>query len=130
MHTFKKEERLSSKIVINKLFEKGAYITVSPFRTVWLETDSPLVFPAQVAISVSKKRFKHAVDRNKVKRLVREAYRLNKDSFHNTLIQKNKKCVLMFIYTGNSIPAYKDLESKIILTLQRLMKELEQAIQK
>lgn len=127
METFRKEERLNSKALIDQLFEKGTYITVSPFRTIWMDADFTSSLPAQIAISVSKKRFKHAVDRNRVKRLVREAYRRNKYILLDALTNSQKKCILLFIYTGKSATSYSEVESKIILTLQRLSKEFGQS---
>ncbi len=125
MDTFRKEERLNSKILINQLFEQGAYITIFPFRCVWMEADLASDHLVQMAISVSKKKFKRAVDRNKVKRLIREAYRKNKGVLTEELNRQQKKCILLFIYTGNTIVLYPEFESKIILTLQRLIKEME-----
>jgi ribonuclease P protein component len=73
MYTFKKEERLCSKVLIKKLFDQGAAISQAPFRTLWMETSFEAKVPLQIVISVPKKRFKRAVDRNTIKRQIREA---------------------------------------------------------
>ncbi len=77
--TFKRAERLKSRKVIEQLFKQGQSFAQYPLRIVWVEMAEPRSeFPAQFALSVSKKKFKRAVDRNRIRRLVREAYRLNK----------------------------------------------------
>jgi ribonuclease P protein component len=121
MPTFTKAERLSSKVAIDKLFETGKSFHNTPFKVFWLETaigNSPV----QIVISVPKRIYKRAVDRNKVKRLIREAYRKNKDTFYEKL--NNKKISLMFIYTFKLIINYKEMEEKVVQTLQRLSKNI------
>ena len=78
MYTFKKEERLCNKKLIDELFHNGSSFLCYPFKVSWLLVDEPAQFPAQVLFSVSKKRYKRAVDRNLIKRRMREAYRLHK----------------------------------------------------
>ena len=75
MYTFKKEERLCNKRLIDGLYHNGSSFLCYPFKATWCLSDLPAPFPAQVLFAVSKKRFKRAVDRNRVKRLMREAYR-------------------------------------------------------
>ena len=120
MQTFKKEERLSKTKVINKLFSEGKKFSVEPIRVVWLDMEMEGDYPAQVLISVSKKLFKRAVDRNLIKRRIREAYRKNKITFYSSLNKNAKKCVFALLYSSNEIDSYKDIEEKIILILQRL----------
>ena len=120
MQTFKKEERLSKTKLIDQLFAEGEKFSIPPFRIIWLETDLTTKSPAQILISVPKKRFKSAVVRNKIKRRTREAYRKNKKSFYNFLNKTNKNCVFALVYNSGDIGSYKDIEEKIILILQRL----------
>ena len=78
-YTFPKEEHLCRKKLIEELFGKqGSSFGVYPLRIVWIKAEAPTTAPPQVLISVSKRTFKRAVDRNRLKRLIREAYRLNK----------------------------------------------------
>ncbi len=125
-HTFKKEERLSSQKTIGLLFDKGSSFSFSsyPFRLVWINVPlSPTPFPAQVVITVSKKRFKHAVDRNRIKRLVREAYRTQKAEFlYPALLAANTHIALMIIYTGNTIFTAQEINLKLNNCLLRLVK--------
>ena len=118
MSTFPKAERLSSKVVIDKLFETGKPFNCSPFKVIWLETTEN-ESPVQILISVPKRLFKRAVDRNRLKRLIREAYRKNKYLLYNQL--KEKKMLVMFIFTSRTILEYKEVEEKMIVTLQRLI---------
>ena len=77
-YSFPKEEHLCRKKLIDELFGQGSSFGLYPLRLVWRPTESPATEPLQVLVSVSKRNFKRAVDRNYLKRLMREAYRLNK----------------------------------------------------
>ncbi len=121
MQTFTKAERLSSKVAIDKLFETGKSFHSAPFKICWLETIESKS-PVQIVISVPKRSFKRSVDRNRLKRLIREAYRKNKNSFYEKL--ENKKILLMFIFTSKAMIEYTEMEEKIIIALQRLNKSI------
>lgn len=123
--TFKKEERLSSQKIIGELFDKGSSFAFHPLRFVWLPATLPTTkYPAQVAISVSKKRFKHAVDRNRIKRLIREAYRLAKEEhLYLPLRATEGSMALMIIYTGNTIFTAEEAKTKLNSGLLRLVEK-------
>ena len=125
MFTFKKEERLSSRKVIGELFKSGKALNSGIYRVVWLPLDVQNVFPAQVVISVPKRSFKKAVDRNRIKRLIKEAYRKNKNALYDTLNGKQKKIAFIIAYTAKEELPYAEIESKLIITLQRLQTVLE-----
>ncbi|MCD4729286.1 MAG: ribonuclease P protein component [Bacteroidales bacterium] len=129
MQTFKKEERLSKINVINKLFSEGEKFTIKPYRVFWLDMEMECNYPAQVLISVSKKHFKRAVDRNLIKRRTREAYRKNKADFYSSLNKNARNCVFALLYNSGEIASYKDIEEKIILILQRLQSVHENNIE-
>ena len=82
-------------------------------------------YPAKILISVSKRNFKKATDRNYIKRLMREAFRKNKSIIYEALKELNKKIAFILNYSSNTIIPYSEIESKIILILQRLAKENE-----
>ena len=128
MQTFKKEERLYRKKIIKKLFEEGKKFHVYPFKIIWLDIESDSKFPAQILISVSKRNFKKAVDRNKIKRQIREVYRINKSLFYEFMDKNKKHCVFAIIYSAEDFTPFKELEQKIIIILQRLILEHEKII--
>ena len=123
--TFKKEERLSSRKLIAALYETGNPFNSKCFRVFWKFQPLSEKFPAQVLISVPKRNFKHAVDRNRIKRLIREAYRKCKNNFYEVLNTKNKNIVFALSYSAKEELPYAEIETKIIITLQRLQLELE-----
>ena len=103
-----------------QLFDKGNSFYKYPFKVVFLEVDKTDTAPVAVLISVSRKKFKNAVDRNKIKRLIREAYRKNKYLLYRSGKLKDDKTLLIgFIYTAKTIIPYSEIEKKIILILRR-----------
>ncbi len=122
MQTFTKTERLSSKLLIDRLVEKGKSFNNSPFKFVWIELEESAT-PVLFLISVPKRNFKRAVDRNKLKRRSREAYRKNKADL---LIKQlgDKKICLMLVYIAKEKLEYIEIEQKIKEGLQRLVKTI------
>jgi len=120
-HTFPKEEHLCRKKLIDELFGKqGSSFGVYPLRIIWLRSVVPTAAPPQVLISVSKRGFKRAVDRNRLKRLIREAYRCNK---YLLTEQPGGHSVaqLGIIFTGKEKSPLAVVEKKLILALHRLL---------
>lgn len=121
--SFGSKEKLKSRKAIQSLFEQGKSIKEYPLILVYQKvTESD--FPLKIGFSVSKKNFKRAVDRNRVKRLLREAYRLNKfkciDTFQNKTISTNA----MIIYSSNEILPFEKMEAKVIKLLEKLNKSI------
>ncbi len=83
-NTFSKEEKLKKKILISELFEKGKSISVFPLRLIYHQIDHEAPYKIQAGVSVSKRNFKKAVQRNHLKRLMRESYRINKYLIYNS----------------------------------------------
>ncbi len=124
-HTFKKHERLKSHKVITELFNSGKIIHSHPLKVLYLLSDEVNTeFPAQFAVSVSKKNFKRAVERNYIKRKVRETYRLNKHLFYKELIQNNKKAYLFVIYTATEDLHITFIEKGIKNLITKLLKKI------
>jgi ribonuclease P protein component len=125
MYTFKKEERLCNKKLIESLFHNGSSFLCYPFKVSWLPVDDTMPYPAQVLITVSKKRYKHAVDRNQVKRRIREAYRLNKQlHLYQLLDEAGKRLVFSISYIGKDIVPYELMSKKMLKLLQQLSREV------
>ncbi len=121
MQTLTKAERLRSRKTISLLFEKGKAITVHPIKMMWMQTANKENSILQFGVAVPKKNFKRAVDRNRLKRQLREAMRKNKLSVKKFLEEKNKPCAVLLVFTGKEAVPYKEIEDKIIVILQRLV---------
>jgi ribonuclease P protein component len=127
MNSFSKEERLCNVKLIDKLYHSGSSFLIYPFRILWIAADNDSISPVQILISVPKKRFKRAVDRNLLKRRIREIYRTNKsDDLYPFLNQRSEKIILGINYIGNEIFEYPSLEKKLISAIQRLKKNISE----
>ncbi|HET8829276.1 MAG TPA: ribonuclease P protein component [Pelobium sp.] len=126
IYNFQKEERLCSKKLLDELFKNGSSFLLYPFRVTWqLSPDNAQLFPAQIVVSVPKKRFKHSVSRNLIKRRIKEAYRLNKQSlFYNDLNRHNIKLSLAINYVGKEIHDSFFLEKKLKLMFVECLKQV------
>ena len=120
-YSFKKEERLKSRKAIEQLFEQGKTFSNFPFRILWKFTtvSNPGL---QTGFAVSSRHFKKAVDRNRIKRLMREAYRLQRNELNEELKRHQKQLLVFFIYTGNELPEYQLIFNKTGSALNRLLK--------
>ena len=112
-NTFGKHERLKSVIVLDRAFSEGSKLNVFPLLVRYTHNIFEAQFPYQVATTVSKRRFKRAVDRNRIKRLLREAWRLEK---HRLLVgwsPGDPQRALVFIYVGKEIPTFEECQHNI-----------------
>ena len=116
LYSFPKTEKLTSKIIIDRLFKEGDSRFKYPFRLIFL-SDSFYSEPyPQVVISVSKRNFKRAVDRNRIKRLIREAYRLQKNELLSLF--PFKPCYLAILYTAKEEIQLEELKKKLYLIIK------------
>ncbi len=111
-YTYSKKEKLCSPEVISLLFENGHSFYSEPFRIVWMQNKDQQSFPALSAISVGKKSIKRAVDRNRTKRRIREAWRVKKPMLYKQLADLDIQILLIIIYTGKRVPDYSYIEEK------------------
>jgi ribonuclease P protein component len=118
--TLGKQERLKSKKIVDELFNNGSSFFLQPIRVIYKYEKWGDIFPCKVAFTVSKRNFKKAVDRNRVKRLLREAYRINKKPLYDFLKLQDKQMAIAFIYTSNQLPEYETVN----LTVQKIIKKL------
>ena len=122
---FGKSYKLCSRKIMDELFSTGKSISCYPFRLVYNEYELPTKKLFQVTISVPKRNFKKAPDRNRIKRLIRESLRKNKTELEPFLQAENKQMALFLIYVGKEILSYSEVERKIVLTLERLINDLK-----
>lgn len=119
-----KAERLHSKKLIERIFAGGARsFSLFPLRVVYMPMDE-LETEASILVSVSKRRFKHAVKRNRVKRQIREAYRLNKHLLLNTLTGKQCKLAIAFIYLSDELISTELIAERMKIALQRISERM------
>jgi ribonuclease P protein component len=120
--SYPKAEKLKSKSLIDLLFSEGKSVSQFPLRLVYVTCDFEEDVPLKMGVSVSKKYFKKAVDRNYFKRVLRECYRLNKDQLTSVLDQKY--CFMFFYQTHEKLP-YSEIEQKTQQLFEKFAKTLE-----
>lgn len=124
-NTLYKSERLNKKKLIERLFAGGSRsFSVFPLRVVFLSVEEAEA-PASILVSVSKRRFKRAVKRNRVKRQIREAYRKNKHELCRRLQAADRKLIVSFIYLSDKLADSAEIESKMKLALARIIDILD-----
>lgn len=126
-NSFGKQERLKSRKQIELLFQKGNSLFVHPVKVSWMLL--PVEQKAnsiQIGVSVSKRYFKKAADRNRIKRLLRECYRLNKHHFLSAISEKEKSLSVFFVYVDKTLPTFEFLQEKMKLCLKRLADKVNQ----
>lgn len=124
---FSKKEKLKSRKAIQQLFEARQSIHVFPIRLIWKELETPLsTSPAQFAVSVPKRVFAKAVHRNRIKRIIREVYRLNKAAFYKALpIKEKEQYGCMFLYSGKKEPSFEEVEKAMRKLIKIIPKKLK-----
>ncbi len=110
---FGKENKLCSKLVIDAVFATGHRLKQYPLYALVLETELPKKVSFQVLISVPKKKVKRAVERNFIKRLIREAFRKNKMELESFLEHTKKELAICFVYSSNEIPTFEFVQDKV-----------------
>ena len=124
--TYPKNEKLKSKITIDLLFSKGKSVSKYPLRLVFVESDYGIPNDSEqmlkMGVSVSKKYFKRAVDRNYFKRVLRETYRLNK---HILIDNLDKNYAFMFFYQTKDRLTYEEINTKTIQLFEKFVSQLK-----
>lgn len=117
--SFSKQEKLKSKKTIELLFQKGNSIILYPLKLYYLPGDEEQEVRIKATVSVPKRNFKRAADRNRIKRLLREAYRLNKHLIFNNI---EGNFTFLILYLGKDIPAFDDIEKSLQGVFNKLVK--------
>jgi ribonuclease P protein component len=124
--SYGKEEKLKGRKLLEGLFSGGKSFTIFPLKVFYLVPKEPLDFYVKVGVGASSRNFKKAVDRNRVKRLLREAYRTEKLPLHLFLQENNRQVAVFILYIDKTLPEYKTVKAKMPVVLQRLIKQLHE----
>lgn len=136
--TLGRNERLKSRKQIDKLFAEGKSFVVNPFRVYFIVNDVPIAIgrlmmngSVRFGVGVSSKNFKRAVDRNRIKRLTREAWRLQKNDpiaigLKELLKAQNKQLNVFFIYIGKELPDFTTVKDKVAVALKKLLDKVNE----
>jgi ribonuclease P protein component len=122
-HSHSREERLKSRKQIESLFASGSSIKKFPVLLIWKENRHENGIVMQTGFTASKRNFKHAVDRNHIKRQMFEVFRCNKHKLIEQLTSMDKHVDIMWVYTGRELPDFAELSRKIIFILERFSSE-------
>lgn len=121
--TYNKKEKLKSKKLIDKLFAEGQSVSAFPLRLVYVQTVFDEDIVTKTGVSVSKRNFKTAVDRNRIKRLLREVYRLNKAQYFNNI---TTQYAFMILYIGKDKPVLNDVEVRMKLLFEKFQTKVSE----
>lgn len=130
--TLGKNERLKSRKLIEQLFREGKSFVVFPYKIYYLVTAAAniqqSIFHIQFGVGVSKKVFRKAVNRNRVKRLIREAYRLQKNELENLLRDNQLQLNIFFTYNTKELSDFNSVKEKVNVILNKLVKIINEKI--
>ncbi|MGE5944555.1 MAG: ribonuclease P protein component [Flavobacteriales bacterium] len=121
--TFNKKDKLKSKKLIEMLFTEGQSVTAYPLRLVYVNASFDDAVLVKAGVSVSKRHFKKAVDRNRIKRLLRESYRLNKPDYFNNI---TTSYALMILYIGKDKSTFPAVETKMNQLFEKFLSKVSQ----
>jgi ribonuclease P protein component len=122
--SYNKFEKLKSRKQIELLFAKGKSISSFPVKVFYLPVEHTPVHPVQVGVGVSARNFKKAVDRNTIKRRMREAYRLHKLPLHEQLVAQQKNVAVFILWIDKQIPTTAALQDLMPTVIEKLIKQL------
>ena len=122
---YHKKEKLKSRTELQAIFTTGTSFSVFPIKVFFIEKDTMgTSVPVHAGVGVGSKHFKKAVDRNRIKRLLREAYRLEKQSLHEVVSAQSKTISVFFLYLDKELPDYTLIRVKMKEGLEKLIKKI------
>lgn len=121
-YTLGKNERLKRRKIIEQLFSEGKAINVPPLRAVFKLYGNKLDSSLQAGFTASSRTFKRAVHRNRIRRLLREAWRLQKNSLQEKLSSEQKQLAVFIVYTGKELPKFATVKDQMAVLLNKLAK--------
>ena len=126
-YTFTKQERLCGTKMVDRLFSEGnRQIAVFPVRLVWLLVDDGSFDGVRILISAPKRNFHHAVDRNRIKRQIREFYRTSSAQLKEIVSERKQGLALAFLFNDNKLWETEKLRSKLQLAMDRLVNSVRE----
>lgn len=129
-HTFKKEEHLKSRKVIKQLFSNSHSYAVYPLRLVWIPIEKENAYPVKFALTVAKKRVKKATHRNRIRRKIREAWRLNKHLLYEKIKEEPQAFAFMVIFSGQEEATFDQIEQAMRTIIYRFPKKMRANLKK
>lgn len=126
--TYNKKEKLKSRKQLEALFGKGKTVLHFPVKVFYRLPGEPLDNVVKAGVGASSRNFKKAVQRNRIKRLLREAYRLHKQPLHQFMEAHNRQLVVFLLYIDKAMPQKRVIESKMPFVLEKLMLELSKQL--
>ena len=121
--TFRKHERLTGRDLIADVVKNGRSINASPLRITGRVRPLDSVAPAQVAFAIPKRHVRHASDRNRIRRVLREAWRLDKEQWYRTLRAAGVQCAWLILYGSDQAPSLADARALLGGTMERWLKQ-------
>ena len=118
--TLSRNERLKSRKQIDLLFRQGTHLNIFPLRVSYIAGSESREEPLQFGVGVSGRWFKKAVDRNRVKRLVRESWRVQKNGLKKILLEKQMNMIVFIVYTGRELPENDQIRESTARVIENL----------
>lgn len=125
-HSYGKAEKLKSRKLMDQLFREGKTFSIFPLKVFYMLASEQMDFPVKTGVGVSSRNFKKAVHRNRVKRLLREAYRTEKNALHEYVTVHQKQVVVFLLYIDKVLPGHETIKTTMPVIMQRLVKKLNE----
>lgn len=123
--SYNKTEKLKSRKLMEQVFAKGKSFSMFPIKVFYLQVTEQLDFPVKVGVGVSSRNFKKAVHRNRIKRLLRESYRINKHPLHDAVKAQNENIAVFLLFLDKQLPSYEIIQAKMPLVIEKLSKAIQ-----